>query len=561
MLDTLPQLNLEAIPGPATREAVVAILNLVEQLYAQVSALRAENQRLRDELARLKGEQARPNIPPNKPASGAASKPADHSSEKERRVKRPWKKSAKLPRIRIDRAVPLPIDPLALPPDAIFKGYVETTVQDVVLKTDNVVFQREKWYAPSTRRTYVALLPAGYEGEFGPGIKSLALSFCYGVHVSHAQIATFLRQAGTLISTGQVSNLLTQRHERFHQERREVVTGGLGVSRWQHLDATPTRVDGRNAACHVLCNPLFTAYHTTPTADRLSVLEVLQAGWPLVFRLDQVALGYLEVSGLSHKQRQRLSALPQRQEWERAEFERLLDVHLAGLGVQQRRWILEAAALAGYYAQRRVPIVDTMVGDDAPVYRNLTRQLALCWVHDARHYKKLAPCLPLHRTLLADYRARYWDFYRELLAYRGAPSPPEAQRLEAAFDHLFAAKTGYWLLDERIAKTRQKKAALLLVLVHPELPLHNNAAELGARRRVRKRDVSFGPRSQAGMQAWDTFQTLAATTAKLGVSFYHYLHDRITEAGRLPRLADLIREAGRSLDLSRSWRAPPSPGY
>ena len=41
------------------------------------------------------------------------------------------------------------------------------------------------------------------------------------------------------------------------------------------------------------------------------------------------------------------------------------------------------------------------------------------------------------------------------------------------------------------------------MLRHPELPLHNNPAELAARRRVRKRDVSFGPRSPTGAAAWD----------------------------------------------------------
>jgi hypothetical protein len=63
------------------------------------------------------------------------------------------------------------------------------------------------------------------------------------------------------------------------------------------------------------------------------------------------------------------------------------------------------------------------------------------------------------------------------------------------------------------------KKALLLVLEYPELPLHNNASELGIRRRVRKRDVSFGPRSEAGKRAWDTFMTLAETARKLGDSF------------------------------------------
>jgi hypothetical protein len=45
--------------------------------------------------------------------------------------------------------------------------------------------------------------------------------------------------------------------------------------------------------------------------------------------------------------------------------------------------------------------------------------------------------------------------------------------------------------------------------------------ELAARRRVCKRAVSFGPPSRTGAQAWDTFQTLVATTAKLGVGFFH----------------------------------------
>ena len=40
--------------------------------------------------------------------------------------------------------------------------------------------------------------------------------------------------------------------------------------------------------------------------------------------------------------------------------------------------------------------------------------------------------------------------------------------------------TGYRVLDERIVKTQLKKASLLLVLDHPEIPLHNNPAELGA---------------------------------------------------------------------------------
>ena len=95
-----------------------------------------------------------------------------------------------------------------------------------------------------------------------------------------------------------------------------------------------------------------------------------------------------------------------------------------------------------------------------------------------------------------------------------ANSEAEHARLDMTFDELFATQTGCEALDERIAKTRAKKQSLLLVLEYPELPLHNNASELGVRRRVRKRDVSFGPRTEAGKRAWDTFMTLAETTRK-----------------------------------------------
>jgi hypothetical protein len=88
------------------------------------------------------------------------------------------------------------------------------------------------------------------------------------------------------------------------------------------------------------------------------------------------------------------------------------------------------------------------------------------------------------------------------------------------------------------------------------LPLHNNESELGVRRRVRKRDVSFGPRTEAGRLAWDTFMTLAETTRKLGVSFYAYLHDRITGANAIPPLADLITLAADNFKLTQSCTTP-----
>jgi len=46
------------------------------------------------------------------------------------------------------------------------------------------------------------------------------------------------------------------------------------------------------------------------------------------------------------------------------------------------------------------------------------------------------------------------------------------------FDSIFSIKTGYKQLDKRIELTKKKKDALLVVLEHPEIPIHNNPAEL-----------------------------------------------------------------------------------
>jgi len=129
-------------------------------------------------------------------------------------------------------------------------------------------------------------------------------------------------------------------------------------------------------------------------------------------------------------------------------------------------------------------------------------------------------------------------------------------RLDHLFDAIFSTVTGYDALDQRIAKTKAKKPSMLIVLDHPEIPLHNNPAELGARKRVRKRVVSFGTRTKDGTKAWDTFMSISATAKKLGVNFYHYLSDRISGAFEMPSMAELITQKAQQLNLGASWNPP-----
>jgi hypothetical protein len=545
----LDDIDLDEIQEENVRQLVRRLLNLIEDLSADLRDAQIENQGLRDEVNRLKGEQGKPNIKANR------AKPArsDYSSEKERRKSRPRKKRNKKAAIRIDREQVLKVEPSSLPADAEFKGYEDVVVQDVVFRTDNVCFHKEKYHATSTGKSYLAELPRGYEGEFGPGIKALTLALYFGAGISEPKILELYADAGVQISKGEVSQLLIKGQEAFHAEKEAVYEAGLRSSPWQHIDDTGTRVNGQNWHCHIVCNPLYTLYHTLSGKDRLSVLDVLRQGRERVFRLNEEALGYLTSLSLPQAARQTLLAWCDEQDLDEEVFLNRMDTHLPKLGRLQRKAIIDAAAVAAYHAEAGVPLVRLLVCDDAPQFKWLTEDIGLCWVHEGRHYKKLTPAIALHRQQLVDFVKQFWDFYKQMLAYQRQPSPQERCRLEAEFDRLFSTVTGYAALDARIAKTREKKASLLMALQHPEIPLHNNPAEWEVRRRVRKRDVSFGPRTADGVRAWDTFMSLAATTRKLGISFYQYIHDRISKANQIPPLASLIETRANDLALGASW--------
>lgn len=157
--------------------------------------------------------------------------------------------------------------------------------------------------------------------------------------------------------------------------------------------------------------------------------------------------------------------------------------------------------------------------------------------------------MPRHAALLDSFQQHYWDYYASLQQYRASPSAERAASLRLEFDELFATRTGYAALDDRIAKTALQKDELLTVLCDPSVPLHNNESELQARVSARRRDVSLHSRSVAGVRAMDTFTTLVQTSKKLGISAYTYIRDRLRRQFELPSLAEAITRAAQNKTL------------
>jgi len=268
--------------------------------------------------------------------------------------------------VRVDRTEQVAVDPAVLPADAVFKGYETVVVQDLVLRTDTIAFELEVWYSPGERRSYRARRPAGYTGTFGPHLRGLVLTLAYAGGMSEHKILELVRSTGIEISAGTLSNLLTESRMAFTVEAREVLEAGLASGPWQHLDDTTTRVNGEGQYCQILCNPLYTAYQTTPKKDRLTVIDVLRGGRPRAYRFDQEADRHLEWLGLSAAARAKLATLPREQALDEVALTAFLAGPARGLGPQQQHAVREALALAAYLADPSWPVVRTLVCDDAP---------------------------------------------------------------------------------------------------------------------------------------------------------------------------------------------------
>ena len=535
------------IEDEGLRQVVITLMNMVENLTAKVQEQAEEIQRLRDENARLKGEQGKPHFKPKAPAPTL-------SSEKERHESKAHHKAKKHAQIRIDRVEIVTIDRKQLPDDAQWKGYDDVIVQDVVFRTDTIQFRKEIYYSPSQKRTYRAELPMGYHGQFGPGVRAWVLALYYASGMSQPKILTLLQTIGLQISAGQLSTFVIANQDVFHAECAAVLQAGLTSTPWQHLDSTGTGVSGKQQQCHILCNPWYTAYQTLPSKDRLSLLRVLQGGADPVFQLNALAVTLLPLLGVSEKWCRILpTLLPADQTYTELQLDTLLDAHLPLYGSALRKSVKEALAITTYRTQRTYPVVALLLCDDAPQFNWLTDQLALCWIHEYRLYKKLMPRFLAHCDILKRFAKDFWTLYRDLLAYRDHPTPAAVEVLRVAFDRLFGQRSGYDQLDARLTLTRAKKASLLMVLSHPEILLHNNPAELAARQRVRKCDVSLQACTTEGIKAWDTFQTLVETANKLGMNVSQYFYDRLTSTNLLPSLASLIQERSAPVHLSNSW--------
>ena len=551
IIEKVEQLLAEEELSDKIELAIQELLNVVEALSADKKSLVDEVERLRKQLEQKKKAKNTSNS--NKDGQGPAGDDdrgnSDHSSEKRRKSKKNRKANDRrsFKDLTIHDTIECPVDPDTLPPDAVRIQDEVVVVQDIEIKPKNTQFQRHVYYSASQQEYYRGPLPADCNhGDFSVGLRALIVSLKYCGNMSEPKIGEFLENFDVQVSAGSLSNILTKSAELFEQEYDDLLIAGLSSTAYQQTDDTSARVKGEFWNTHILCNPFYTFYSTRPGKDRLTVLKVLQNTDELRFRFGEATCQLLQDEfSLPKKWSAEITALGDVEASETT-LKLLLDGWFGQRNQQVRTAIEQAAAIVFYRQQSSIPVVRTLVCDDAGQFKLLTDKLSLCWIHAGRHYEKLSPIVDRHAKFLDAFRDRYWAYYASFQDYRAGPTQELAEKLRLEFDELFSSRTGYAALDDRIAKTAAKKDELLTVLSVPEVPLHNNDSELGARVSARRRDVSLHSRSERGARAMDIFTTLVQTSKKLGISAFAYLRDRLSDALEMPSLAQSIRIAAQS---------------
>ena len=507
----------------------------VDAQQATITTLRAENQALRDEVARLKGL---PPRPPSRPSGMEQATQPGVAGKDERRPKRPRGVKRDAQAITAERVLKA-----AVPAGSRFKGYEDILVRDLRLSAEVIRFRRERWLLPSGE-TVLAPLPAGIVGGFGPELRRLVLALHAQGQVATERLVALLNGIGVEISKRQVVRLLTGSLHGLVAEDQEVLRAGLATARWVTVDDTAARHARKDGVTTQVGDERFAVFRTGASKSREAFLSLLRAGHT-EYVVTAAALDYMRGHGLSGQVIALLDAHPARLFTDASAWA----AHLARLGIDTLAvtpdpvQVATEAAPWGAVCHHGLLPGTVIVSDGAGQFR--VGLHALCWVHAERLVHKLVPATPEQRRAVEVTRTLIWRLYADLKAWARDPCPRRAAALRARFDRIFRRRTGCTTLARLLARLHRRKAELLRILEHPEIPLHTNGSENDIRACVTKRTISGGTMSTAGRTARDVTLGLMKTCRKLGVSFFRYLGDRLHVPGAIaiPPLPHLIRQA------------------
>lgn len=313
---------------------------------------------------------------------------------------------------------------------------------------------------------------------------------------------------------------------------------GLSVSSYVHTDDTGARHDGKNGYCTHIGNELFAWFKSTNSKSRINFLELLRLENEDYY-LNKESFAYMKRYQVAPWIQEKLKPYAKKHFNNKSEWEKCLNY----LGITNKHYVrlVTESGLIGSILQHGFSKDKVIVSDDAGQFNVFEH--ALCWIHAERGVTTLIPSNQMQIDAIELARKQIWDIYHLLIDYKKTSDKKLKSKITEQFNVLCKTKTDYQTLNLVLKRMHANKNELLMVLRHPNTPLHNNLSECDIREYVKRRKISGSTRSDDGRQCRDTFASLKKTALKLKVSFWDYLIDRITQKTQIPWLPDLIIQA------------------
>ncbi len=520
-------IHLTKIPDIPDCELTPTVVQLLELLQERDSIISF----LLDDIARSKKHKTRPDI---KPSSLEKDQPPSQDSNPDDKKKKKKRKKKKKKTKDLPIHETITIQPEHIPDGSTFKDYRSYTVQSIEIKVHNIRYVIARWETPDGR-IIRGKLPSEVAGHFGDSLVRYILYQYYHNHVTQPLILEELIEYGIDISAAEISRILTQNKDRFHQEKNDILAAALTVSDYINVDDTGARHKGQNGYTTHIGNEWFAWFESTGSKSRINFLELLRAAHK-DYVLDDLALTYMIQAGLPSKPLTALTTASPQYFENKDDWEAFLNQHQ--ITTARHRKIATEGALMGSIIHHGIASNLAVISDDAGQFNILIH--GLCWLHAERTINRIVPFGDRQKKFIEDIRDEMWRLYQDLKAYKKEPDTNQIEKLEACFDDLFTTKTEYKTLDLALERLHKNKKELLLVLERPEIPLHNNASENDIRDVVKKRKISSGTRSDDGRKSRDTFASLKKTCRKNSISFWDYLSDRLKGANKIPPLSQIV---------------------
>ena len=539
----------------------------LRELRTEVERLRAEIKRLTEENGNLRARLASGSEGGGGGSTGAGGseydrlrKKAQHQRDAKRRraaaraatkptARGRGKRGPRQPFVADEVIVrDVPVD--ELPADARPNGFIDRHFYGVRVGRHNVLVRLREYISPTQGRI-VAKLADGWLGEFTPDSRVTLNTLSIG-GMTEPKIQELFADHGVTICAGQINHVLLETADMLRAEQLAAHRAGIENSPVIGIDGTYSSCDGEPMECHIVGNEVFTSMTTTEHKDRVTVMAVL-AGEPVGHCVGEHALAHPDLTVEAHEVLRRVSeGDPARQGADAQLVELSKELRTTGLDAEKMSEFLARAmpsasvdtlrhireATAGQWLRtilRCLPLV--MLTDGGTNYHGILPFLQLCWIHMLRPFSLLVETVESARVLHEG-----WALYHQICAWRDGCDPQEATAIAVEFDRVFdPQRCADTSVEHQVNLTRKHKQQLLTLLRHPYVPAENNGQERAAKARVRKRDISFGPRSTRGLRAWDTTQSVVGTLRKLRISPAVFIADRLTRQRRFAPLNVLVK--------------------